>query len=60
MTYARFRDDLDRIVTAAGELLDNSLGYEQSLRDYFPALLAACGNDRSAVGSIDGIHLDYL
>ena len=32
MTAARIRDDLDRIVAAAGELLAGSLSYEQSLR----------------------------
>ena len=57
MTAARIRDDLDRIVAAAQELLDGSLTYEQSLRDYFAALLAAYGGDASAIWSIDGVHL---
>lgn len=59
MTGARIRDDLDRIVAAARELLDGSLSYEQSLRDYFPALRAALGGDAGAIWSIDGVHLAY-
>ena len=60
MTAARVRDDLDRIVAAAQELLDGSLTYEQSLRDYFAALVAAYGGDASAIWSIDGVHLAYV
>ena len=46
MTRARIREDLDRIVAAARELLAGSVTYEQSLRDYFPALVAAHGGRR--------------
>jgi hypothetical protein len=60
MTRARIHDDLDRIVTAAGELLQGALTYEQSLRDYFAALPAALGGDPAAIWSIDGVHRDYL
>jgi hypothetical protein len=60
MTEARVRDDLGRIVAAARELLDGSLTYEQSLRDYFPALLAAHGGDATAIWSIDGVHFGYI
>ncbi len=60
MTAARIRDDLDRIVATAQELLDGSLTYEQSLRDYFAALLAVYGGDASAIWSIDGVHLAYV
>jgi hypothetical protein len=60
MTTARIRDDLDRIVDAVRELLDGSLTYEQSLRDYFPALLAAHGGDAGAIWSIDAVHLAYV
>ena len=60
MTAARVRDDLDRIIGAARELLAGSLTYEQSLRDYFPALVAAHGGDASAIWSIDAVHLEYL
>jgi hypothetical protein len=60
MTEARVRGDLDRIVAAARELLDGSLTYEQSLRDYFPALLAAHGGDATAIWSIDGVHFGYI
>lgn len=60
MSRARIRQDLERIVGAVGELLGGSLSYDQSLQDYFPALLAAHHGDRSAIWSIDGVHLAYL
>jgi hypothetical protein len=60
MTRARIARDLDRIVTAAGELMRGSLTYEQALRDYFPALRTALGGEASAIWSIDGVHLDYV
>jgi hypothetical protein len=45
---------------SARELLNGSLTYEQSLRDYFPALLAAQGGDAGAIWSIDGVHFAYV
>ncbi|MGH3912490.1 MAG: glycosyltransferase family 9 protein [Pseudonocardiaceae bacterium] len=60
MSRARIQQDLERIIIAAGELISGSLTYEQSLQDYFPALLTACHGDLSAIWSIDGIHLSYL
>jgi hypothetical protein len=60
MTTARIRDDLDRIVAAARELLDGSLTYEQSLREYFRDLLEAHAGDANQIWSIDGVHLGYL
>ena len=60
MSRARIRDDLERIVVAAGELLAGSLTYEQALRDYFAALLAAHGGDGAAIWSIDGVHIKFL
>jgi hypothetical protein len=60
MTRERIERDLPRIVAAAGELLAKSLSYEQALRDYFPALLAAHHGDPTPIWSIDGIHLRYL
>ena len=60
MSRARIRDDLERIVAAAGELLAGTLTYEQALRDYFAALLAAHDGDAAAIWSIDGVHLQYL
>jgi hypothetical protein len=60
MTRARIVGDLDRIVTAAEELLTGSLTYEQALRDYFPALREAHGGNTSAIWSIDGVHRGYL
>jgi hypothetical protein len=60
MSRERIERDLPRIVAAAGELLAGSLSYEQALRDYFPALLAAHHGDPSQLWSIDGIHVRYL
>jgi hypothetical protein len=60
MTCARIRDDLDRIVAAAGELLRGTLTYEHALRDYFAELPAALGGDPAAIWSIDGVHRDYV
>ena len=60
MTERRIRDDLDRVVAAARELLSGSLTYERSLRDYFAALLTAHHGDASAIWSIDGVHASYL
>jgi hypothetical protein len=60
MSRDRIGADLDAIVGAAGELLDGPLTYEQALRDYFTALLAAHDGDPSAIWSIDGVHREYL
>jgi hypothetical protein len=60
MTRARIQDDLDSIVSAATELIDGTLTYDQASADYFAALLAAHDGDASAIWSIDGVHLDYL
>jgi hypothetical protein len=60
MTERRVREDLDRIIAAAGELVGGSVSYEQCLRDYFTALLAAHQGDASAIWSIDGVHAGYL
>lgn len=57
---ARIREALDRIVAAARELLAGEGGYEQCLRDYFPALVAAHGGDAGAIWSIDGVHFPYV
>jgi hypothetical protein len=47
-------------LTAAAELLNRSLTYEQCLRDYYSALLTAHAGDASAIWSIDNVHLGYL
>ena len=56
MSDARFDADLDRIVTAAGELLDGRLDYDRALREYFADLQAAT----SDIWSIDGVHHAYV
>jgi hypothetical protein len=60
MSSARIREDLERIATAAVELLDGTLTYERALAEYFSALLAAHQGDTSRIWSIDGVHFDYL
>jgi hypothetical protein len=60
MTERRVREDLDHIIGAARELVGGSVSYEQCLRDYFTALLAAHQGDASAIWSIDGVHAGYL
>jgi hypothetical protein len=60
MSDRRIREDLDRIVAAAGELIGGTLSYEDALRDYFADLLAAHGGDASAIWSIDGVHTAYV
>jgi hypothetical protein len=60
MTGAGIRDDLVASSRRRGALLDGSLSYEQSLRDYFRALGAALGGDAGATWPIDGVHLAYV
>jgi hypothetical protein len=58
MSDERIRDDLDRIVAAAGELAAGTLDYERALREYFDELVAARGP--SGIFSIDNVHVDYV
>jgi len=60
MTRARILDDLGAITSAASELIEGTLSYEQALADYFATLLDAHGGDATAIWSSDGVHLDYL
>jgi hypothetical protein len=60
MTRARVREDLDRLVAGAVELLAGELTYERALREYFGDLRAAHGGDASALWSIDGVHAAYV
>jgi hypothetical protein len=60
MSHARVREDLDRIVAVADELLCGSVTYERALKDYFTDLVAAAAGERSGIWSIDNVHLDYL
>jgi hypothetical protein len=60
MASARIQDDLERIATAAAELIDGSLTYERALAEYFSALLAAHRGDPSRIWSIDGVHFDHV
>ena len=60
MSRARITHDLDRLVHAAVELIDQRIDYDQALADYFPALLAAHHGDPRAIWSIDAIHTTYI
>ncbi|RFU21491.1 hypothetical protein [Geodermatophilus marinus] len=58
MTRARVRADLDRLVTAARELLAGGPAYEQAVADYFRELREVV--DPAAIWSIDGVHADHV
>jgi len=60
MTRARITHDLDRLVHAAVELIEQQIDYDQALADYFPALLAAHHGDPHAIWSLDAIHTSYI
>ena len=60
MTRARIRDDLDRLVAGARELVTGALPYERALSEYFRELRAVHHGDTSAIWSIDGVHLDHI
>jgi hypothetical protein len=60
MTRARIGEDLDRLVSAAQELVTGALPYERALSEYFQALRAAHHGDVSAIWSIDSVHAGYL
>lgn len=60
MTRARISEDLPRIVTAAGELLNDAVAYEQCLDDYVAELVAAHDGDASRLWSFDDVHHDHL
>jgi len=60
MTRARISEDLDRLVSAAEELVTGALPYERALSEYFTALKAVHHGDTSAIWSIDSVHLDHL
>ena len=54
MTRARVREDLDRLVAGARELLAGELTHERALAEYFRDLRATVGGE--AIWSIDGVH----
>jgi hypothetical protein len=60
MSDERIREDLDRIVAAAVELIAGTLEYERALREFYRDLVAARGGDASGIWSIDDVHLDYV
>jgi hypothetical protein len=59
MTAARIHADLDRIATAATELLDGTVPYEQALADYYRDLTGALA-DPTDVFSLDAVHTAYV
>ena len=60
MSAARIRDDLPELLHGAELLIDQRLGYEDALRNYFPCLLTANKGERSRIFSFDGIDAAYL
>ncbi len=60
MSSALVREDLGRLVAAADELLCGSVTHERALKDYVTDLVAACAGERSAIWSMDNVHLDHL
>jgi hypothetical protein len=60
MTRARISEDLPRIATAARELLDDAVPYEQCLDEYVAELVAAHDGDASGLWSFDDVHRDHL
>ena len=60
MTRARVREDLDRLVAGARELLAGDLPYERALHEYFRDLRAAHAGDTSVIWSIDNVHAAHL
>jgi hypothetical protein len=57
MTRARVREDLDRLVAGAHELLAGELTHERALAEYVRDLRAVVG--AGAIWSIDGVHAAY-
>jgi len=60
MSRARIEEDLPELVEAARRLAEGRLTYEDSLRAYFPRLLAAYGGDASRIFSFDSVHRAYI
>jgi hypothetical protein len=60
MTRARVREDLDRLVAGARELLAGDLPYERALHEYFRDLRAAHAGDTSVIWSIDNVRAAHL
>jgi hypothetical protein len=60
MTHGRIKEDLDRIVAAAEELVGGRPSYEAALSQHFANLLRFYKGDRARIWSIDGVHADYI
>lgn len=58
MTQARIREDLDRIVDGARELIAGALPYERALARYFSELSEIV--DPPSIWSIDQVHRAYV
>jgi hypothetical protein len=60
MTHARIKEDLDRIVAAAEDLIGERLSYETALSEHFDRLMRFFKGDRACIWSIDGVHAEYV
>jgi hypothetical protein len=58
MTQRRIREDLDRLLAGARELIAGELAYEDALATYFSELSAVV--DPDTIWSIDRVHLEHL
>jgi hypothetical protein len=60
MTHARVKEDIDRIVAAAAQLVRGRLTYEAALSEHFDNLMRFFKHDRARIWSIDNVHADYV
>jgi hypothetical protein len=58
MSRARISHDLDELLDAAGQLIEQRLTYEQALSDHFSRLLRII--DPSHIWTFEGLHHDYV
>ena len=60
MSAGRIREDLDELLDASEQLIEGTLTYDQTLRAYFPRLLAAYHGDHTRIFTFDDLHQEYL
>jgi hypothetical protein len=60
MSHTRIKEDLDRILAAADDLISGRLSYDRALEEHFENLVRFYKGDRARVWSIDNVHADYL
>jgi hypothetical protein len=60
MAHARVKEDLDRIVAAAEDLIDGRVSYVRALSEHFNNLMRFFKGDSTRIWSIDNVHTDYI